>query len=552
MTRFQTTASNLLISALAASTSRVALVRSAGEPMGNAECPCLPSSYFRHHDRFQSHETIAAFETTLGKSVDPAKYGIGCRPHDEGTSQCSDAGGCSSLVPLPPDCDKSYCRRSWCFVDPDNCSLLNNPSELFDGGKHHYSYATCGELDLFTHTERLKSLKGKTFRVAYARNSGGWKGAYNPAGSFAVNEQWTGPIVDFVREAALEAGFVVKMTEPPPWLRPKSREFFGNGTFDSCVYAVSLGYLDFCVGGFSITGKRSSITAMFETTSDPLYLVVYADGGGETSWESFLKTTLTVFQPFTAAAWLMIFAFCLPVLGLLMLFHEYGAPGSAYPEEEALCVKGRRKQPAKVEIRRIPLIKHALDSLYMGTLSFFQGSYDQSVVTTGGKINLLAIASFVMLILAVYTANLAAILTNDASAVSVDSVEMAVRQGMNICAERKVARCSWTPTESTPQRSCQTRSISAVTVSPGSTAPPAKPGSASSRACGGPTPTRRDIATLPSPARRTLTSSTDMATTATRSGTGTPSRTARSVSQSTTTTPTRSCPSSTRRRRTAS
>mmetsp|Transcript_35900 Transcript_35900/g.77969 ORF Transcript_35900/g.77969 Transcript_35900/m.77969 type:complete len:738 (-) Transcript_35900:113-2326(-) len=405
---------------------------------GNDECPCLPADHFRNHDH--SEETITEFESVVGLSIDPTQYGIGCLPHDTNAVQCSDANDCTTIVPLPADCDKSFCKRSWCFVDPENCSRLSNPSTLFKG--RYYSYATCGELDSFTYTERLRSLKGRTFQVGYNSNSGGWKGAHNPSGSFAVNKQWTGPAVDFIHEAALEAGFTVNMTQPPEWLREKSKEFFGNSNFDFCVYATSLGYLDFCVASFFITEKRASVTTMFETTSDPVYLITFTEGGGQTSWESFATATVTIFQPFTAAAWMMIFIFCIPLLGLLMLYHEYDAPGSAYPSSEPVLVESENEEGethAEVVTRPIPTIKHVFNSLYMGWLSFFAGSYDQSVVTTGGKINLLAIASFIMLLLAVYTANLAAILTQEANQSSIDSIEMAVKQGLNICAERKIA-----------------------------------------------------------------------------------------------------------------
>jgi hypothetical protein len=90
-------------------------------------------------------------------------------------------------------------------------------------------------------------------------------------------------------------------------------------------------------------------------------------------------------------------------------------------------------------VRPIPLTKHIGNSIYTALLSFFHGSYDLSVVTPGGKINLLAIASFVMLILAVYTANLAAILTQDVHRSGVDSIEVAIRTDYNFCAERKLA-----------------------------------------------------------------------------------------------------------------
>jgi len=405
---------------------------------GNVECPCLPADYFEYHDNW---DAPVDYETKIGTSIDPKQYGIGCSAHDIDAQICSDANDCTLIVPLPPECNKSFCKRSWCFVDPDNCSRLHNPGSLFKD--RHYSYATCGELDQFTYTERLKSLKDRTFQVGYGSNSGGWKGAYNPAGSFAANRQWTGPAVDFVRRAALEGGFYINMTRPPDWLRNNSMEFFGNSNFDLCVYAVSLGYLDFCVGSFSINEKRSSVTTIFEMTSDPVYLITHVEGGGQTDWESFSTAAITIFQPFTPQAWMMIFLFCLPILGLLMLFHEYGAPGSAYPRNESILVENEDSQgriSTEVIQRRIPLYKNICNSLYMGTLSFFGGSYDQSVVSVGGKINLLAIASFIMLILAVYTANLAAILTQDANKTSIDSIEMAVKQGMNFCAERKIAK----------------------------------------------------------------------------------------------------------------
>jgi hypothetical protein len=314
---------------------------------------------------------------------------------------------------------------------------VSKPSSRF--ADRYYSYAACGELDRFTYTERLRSLKGKTFKVGFTSNSGGWKGGFNPMGSFAVNELWHGPAVDFVREAALVGGFNINITAPPEWLRPNSEEFFGDSSFDLCVFATSLGYLDLCVSGFTITEKRSSVTTMFETTNDPFYLIVHSDEGGSTSWETFMASAFTIAQPFTPSAWAIILLIALPLLGLLMLFHEYGSPGSSYPKTEPILLLGKSDGDVKVYTRSIPIIKHVGNAFYTGILSFFQGSYDLSVVTPGGKVNLLAISSFVMLILAVYTANLAAILTQNAQKPSVDSIEMAVQAGYNFCAERKLA-----------------------------------------------------------------------------------------------------------------
>jgi hypothetical protein len=93
----------------------------------------------------------------------------------------------------------------------------------------------------------------------------------------------------------------------------------------------------------------------------------------------------------------------------------------------------------KAVTKHIPLCKHMVNALYMGMLSFFWRAYKSSVVTIGGKINLLGIVSFVMIILAVYTANLAAILPQEAQMAGVDSPEAALRMGYIFCVKRHIA-----------------------------------------------------------------------------------------------------------------
>merc|ERR1712238_96213 len=256
-----------------------------------------------------------------------------------------------------------------------------------------------------------------------------------------------GPSAEFFRTAAFEGGFQINMTAPPDSLVPHSEAFFGASKFDRCVYALSLGYLDFCVGSFTINEKRSSITTMYQLYSDPIYLIIFdesSENGDDTlSLESFVEDLLAIFKPFTPASWLMIFVFALPLLGILMCYHEYDRPGSAYPRDEHVLVEsddGQGHKLTEVVQRAIPKYQHILNSFYMGFLSFFSGSYDQSVVTIGAKLNLLGIASFIMFLIAIYTANLASILTQEAAKPSVDSIEMAVKQGMNICAERNLAQ----------------------------------------------------------------------------------------------------------------
>jgi hypothetical protein len=121
-------------------------------------------------------------------------------------------------------------------------------------------------------------LKGKTFKVGFDSNTGGLKGAYKPTeGESSRYSLWSGPLANFVSDAALLGGFTVNITSPPKRLQLKSQEFFsGNSDFDLCVYATALDYLDFCISSYTIPDKRSSITTMFETMNDPIYLILPA------------------------------------------------------------------------------------------------------------------------------------------------------------------------------------------------------------------------------------------------------------------------------------
>mmetsp|Transcript_11479 Transcript_11479/g.25728 ORF Transcript_11479/g.25728 Transcript_11479/m.25728 type:complete len:818 (-) Transcript_11479:238-2691(-) len=429
------------------------------KPNGDPRCPCLsaqqlePTSVILSERKDGYHNKGFDYNATIGSLMDPTSYGVGCRPHDAQTATCrngpSSSGGdgdgngedgsssdCETTVPRPSNCDQEeWCSRSFCYVDPDECDLLHRPSLYY---RHrYYSYATCGFMDYWTASKRVESLRGDTLRVAYNSNTGGWKGATNVDGSFAINNMWRGPIVEFMNNAAFRGGFTLNVTAPPPWLRDGSQRFFGSSSFDYCVYAASLGYVDLCVAAYSITDKRAAVTTFFETSDDPIYLITFTDSGDSTSWSSFTEEFGKIFAPFTGAAWAMIVLLSLPLLGLLMMYHEYGSPGSAYPRTAPYLVTNE-DGTEMIRNRNVPKIKHIGRSLYMAALSFFQESYDQSVVTMSGKIHLLAISSLVYLVLAVYTANLAAILTSDNLSSPVDSIEAAVLAGFNICSERKV------------------------------------------------------------------------------------------------------------------
>lgn len=73
--------------------------------LGDPNCPCLES------------------EKTLQEALKHPNYGIGCDAHDILLEECA--------VPEGP----SWCRRSWCWVDSQNCGLLNKLATV----GHYYS-----------------------------------------------------------------------------------------------------------------------------------------------------------------------------------------------------------------------------------------------------------------------------------------------------------------------------------------------------------------------------------------------------------------------------
>mmetsp|Transcript_28086 Transcript_28086/g.39488 ORF Transcript_28086/g.39488 Transcript_28086/m.39488 type:complete len:746 (-) Transcript_28086:46-2283(-) len=408
------------------------------KPNGDDGCPCLSYEELNGDSSEFSAELIDEQLTwddlSGGYAGSIEDYGVGCNYHDIGTKNCSSAT-CATQIPLANNCDLSWCARAFCYVDPNKCQRLNRPSQYF---KHRsYSYATCGFMNSFTSKDRLKTLEDRNFRVGFNSNSGGWKGAYNPEGSFAVNDQWTGPMVEFLQHAAQEGKFEVTITAPPEWLRNESKKFFGGSSFDYCVYATALGYLDLCVSAYTITDKRASVTPFFETYSDPIYLVTIEEAT-KSGWESFLQSFKTIFQPFTPEAWILIWFVVLPVLAACMLFHEYQTPGSVFPTTRPVLRINKDTGSKEIDNKKIPLRSHMGHAFYTTVLSLFT-EYDQSVISLGGKINVIALVSFNLTILAVYTANLAAILTQEIQVSTVHNLNDAIKAGYNFCAERKVA-----------------------------------------------------------------------------------------------------------------
>jgi hypothetical protein len=368
---------------------------------GIGSCPCLTPDNSVAGTVTLGNESI----TFLGANFSLDTYGFGCGLHDKLAKVCLD--GCaqgSTITPPPIDCDRTWCYRNWCWVDPNNCQLLNKRSRIFPDSNRFYSYATCWDMDSFTQNERLGSLAGKVLRAGFNSNSGGWLGAYS-----STNEQfkgpvslWTGPAVSFVTEAARAGNFLINITEPPEFLRAHSLEYFGPSSFDYCVYTTALGYLDFCVAQYTVTDQRASTTDWLLLGSQDIHLMVDISENQETRFDKFLTSTKTIFKPFTRSTWIFVIFLVIPLLGGLMVVHEYGHAGSAFPKMESIVeIDDTKGGQQEIKERKVPLYRHIVRSMYIGYLSVLQQNYSQSVVTYGAMLNLLGISFFILTIIAV-------------------------------------------------------------------------------------------------------------------------------------------------------
>ena len=393
---------------------------------GYAQCPCLT-------EKSQvGSASLSNQQELLGPLVNASIYGIGCRDHDKTSRFCANPT-CNSRG----NCDKTWCEKYWCYVDPEECSLSHRRSRLFPEEHRYISYATCFETD----TQRLYTeLSGTTIRVGVNSNTGGWRGSYRtPNAQFqGPLDAWSGPLIQFIGEAAKRANFTIELAEQPTFLINKSMEYFlSSSSFDLCVYASTLGLMDICVAQYFITEKRGTSSNFIVLGSLEQYLLLKSTPKVETI-HRFVTDFQRLFSPFDTSVWVFLIFLMLPLMGILMLVHEYGQVESAYQKYESVTITDCVKHSTKVEERFIPYHRHIIKSVYVTVLSVMQKKYKNTLVSAGGKLHLIGISFMMLTVTAVYTAKLAAILTNKARLQQpITSLANAMEYNYTFCASRK-------------------------------------------------------------------------------------------------------------------
>ena len=141
------------------------------------QCPCLSAADMQAAALLNESHTTGY---SLGIETMGTSFGVGCMAHDLNVSdECISVEDpqCATLFPTPSHCKgpaPNWCLSRWCYVAASNCQLSSKVSGDFDMGS--YSYATCGSRDEYSMVMGTERLRGRTLRVGFRKNTGGWKG----------------------------------------------------------------------------------------------------------------------------------------------------------------------------------------------------------------------------------------------------------------------------------------------------------------------------------------------------------------------------------------
>ena len=334
-------------------------------------------------------------------------YGFGCRSHDfNGTEE--------------PDCAESakpeWCSDKWCYVNASTCQVTYERSVDYPG--LGWSYTTCGYRDLYSRENITQSLKGKTLRVVYLGNTGGWKGNYcqDAAGQICEKQRGSGPVQRFFDLLAGSKGFAIEQVKEMPQaaydqmmrVRPQGSQF------DLCTWATGMGFVDVCVSSIVVLPRRADATPFVTLWAEPTILVgpLVEQRSEETLTVAYMLSA--AFRPFSPGLWLAMLSVVISTS--LMITYFETAEGGQFTELH-------RKRDRLGEA-----VYRAFYSLCMCESRF-------EPTTLGGRIVGLGLAFLLILLVCGYTATLASFLVVEKRvAPEIDSLDDAIRRNFKICA----------------------------------------------------------------------------------------------------------------------
>ena len=369
------------------------------------DCPCLGSEAHQFTSKSGNGTCLDARVVTNSSGIQsthcyPIDYGMKCGFHAKNT---------------PPFCDgdnpPGFCDQPFCFVDHNKC--MHSEKSSFAKSRFfphlYFSFSTCGAEDMVEESLGANNLNGITLRVGvpvisfpfhYKLEEDGEPIFFDTNTSKGVGE-WTGIYIDHIREIARLANFDIEWHSVSPGAIKLRR----GDAWTGCVTDVGRGLLDLCVAKFWETTERRKIATYTTTIFNDFFYVVVPRPEVD---KSITAETGKLFQPFTNGLWITI---CLVTVLV----------GISY----TLLASSRKTLLADIRANLLKSIYDAAFELLQGT-----DSSDKSVTL---KVVTLSWAFFIMIIIAAYTANLAAFLSREQLLFNVRDIHDCVKKGCNMC-----------------------------------------------------------------------------------------------------------------------
>mmetsp|Transcript_54149 Transcript_54149/g.127272 ORF Transcript_54149/g.127272 Transcript_54149/m.127272 type:complete len:653 (-) Transcript_54149:170-2128(-) len=386
---------------------------------GEPECPCVSSN----------SELIDQLRSELVALGRPSTYGLmGCDVYDANIS----ASDCGSN-------EEPHCLNPWCFVDMTLCPIHTEKCEAAGGilgsvvSPHcrtrphssralvnmsaYYSYETCGSVNMYNKSRHSLDVGGHVIRVVVDPVAP-WILKRN---AIARNQEFGGPSYDFfVRTLDL---FEPKplLSIVPGWATQQSKQKF-QSDYTACVHDVALGNFDLCIADLWLTPERHLLaTFVPPLRQDYFFLVVPRNVRRVTLWTRLRSP----FLPFTPGAWLGIVVFLCFTSFLLWLMQV------CEHDQHDSC---RAKLFWSVE---------ELARVHFNLVHDFLLGQSSIVLHNGAARKLLsaAVAFFILVVLASYTASLASILVIQRQSIgTISNIEEAIDRDIPICAPLALLR----------------------------------------------------------------------------------------------------------------
>lgn len=371
-------------------------------------CPCLDESLHNATRKIAGNESCLDTRFVLDQNTNiqesfcySEKYGLGCAAHDENLGPV-----CNGNEDTP-----DYCSSSWCFVDSDQCQSSANNSFAKSPLYPHlfYSYSTCGNVDTFTDFSIAAALQGKTLKVGipalsypdhYRLDENNEPIFWSTDINAGVGEL-KGMYMEYVQKLAQDGNFQIEFTQVSLGSIAEAID-----PYSACVLDVSRGILDMCAGTFWETTERTSVASFTTALTSEVYNLALLKPKAK---DDVITHMRMIFKPFTPKLWYMIIAVTFVV-------------GIAY------TLLGPDRKTSR-PVRFYDLI----DDIYCAWLELLQGTDDSKKKTFAQRSVVLAWSFFILIIIAAYTANLAAFLATESFDFRIEDIDSCLRHDCLVC-----------------------------------------------------------------------------------------------------------------------